>query len=131
MLDTTDANSQASRYDRYTIWAIAATLVLAASLILWRDHALRTFSPATAWAIYWNDPAGPSLAFTIDNGPVTEFEWRLSSEGQTVASGRARVAADTKTVIAPDIGNTPLAKKILLQVTGASETKRELYKIFP
>ena len=84
------------------------------------------------WMLYFSDPKGSSLDFTIENhSPNKIFHWQILLDKTLITEGDSIVSlSDIKTIYVPKDGIDLSNKKITISVSDSSNNKKEIYKNF-
>ena len=82
------------------------------------------------WMLYFSDPKGSSLDFTIENhSPNKIFHWQILLDKTLITEGDSIVSlSDIKTIYVPKDGIDLSNKKITISVSDSSNNKKEIYK---
>ncbi|NTU66679.1 MAG: hypothetical protein HGB08_02020 [Candidatus Moranbacteria bacterium] len=122
--------------EKKIIIVISVFVLVVFSALSWREMKFQTGTYRNGWwGIYFNDPKGSSLDFTINNESKPEkFSWKVTSQdgSTTFLQGTENVSSGEKRELSFSSQDIPQSQKIIIKVTNGSDgTEKDIYKTLP
>jgi len=118
--------------EKKIIIIISIFILMTFSALSWREMKLQTGTYRNGWwGVYFNDPKGTGLDFTIENeSKAQKFSWKvLSEDGNAILQGSENIGSGEKKEISLSPMNTPGNQKVTIEVSGNNDEKKDIYKI--
>lgn len=92
------------------------------------DRSLRSDTEKNWWALYFEDPNGKALDFSIENHSAqNNFHWEITADSKKLDNGDIKIKTGESQTIQPEIKD--ITGKISITVS-TSNDKKEIYKNF-
>jgi len=121
--------------EKKIIIIISIFILMTFSALSWREMQFQTGTYRSGWwGVYFNDPKGASLDFTIENeGKPEEFLWKIIPENgdSSFLQGSGKINPQEKKSISVPLENIPGKQKIIIEVSDSHDSKKDIYKTLP